>query len=947
MAGCSFYGLMTTLMWISLMVKADGKQTRKIAGKCELYTGDTCKQYLGGKHVFIKDLSSQASLEARTKNWLETAQSIIRISDKCWPHAKILICYHIFPICDETKLSPLNKRFCQDECKFLEQQVCREEFVIAKSINAIKQFVPSCWALPRTGTPAHANCQKLPSLVRELAVEYSRNLTATNKDRVALKCHFKAYNFERKSDLKVYWVRNGTKLNMNIRKFRLKRRSRGRYQFVSTLIIKYVTFADAGKYDCVAAQGKLFAKSSVFLSVLKRDPLTDDKETEEKVKKVPNKYGDGLGRCVPYKGQVCAKYMKQKGSNNVFEYSFSPQSLVEKQLVREFRRIKKNNHFSDRCLEMSLAIMCFNVFNTCNKSATTPASRLCHEDCHLFDKVYCKYEVEMARKHTSAFEFLPDCTLLPQENKLCEPMKDIVFGGSKNGTKCYKGVGKDYDGKVNISKTGKACEPWINHSPVYKFTHNYCRNFGGENYAPWCFVAGGKKEFCDILKCDKSANDSSSDSTISGCYSDVGEDYRGQIKVSQSGKQCLQWNVVGSYEARHSYCRNYGGKREAPWCYVSKDKKEYCDIPKCRLSAKIASGSSPSLVYYVVPVAIVLSVLLLVVLVMLLYLKQQKKGESSSHSSAQVPNGDAVAVTTVKVSKDKIGSPRVPGPMDKQVPEVNNCSVNFLEMIGKGFFMELWKAELVENDQSVTPLLVKRLSADATKGLVNAFNLEISNVRGLDNPNIAELLCVSKPGAVPFLGYGGDSQRDLKTCLMQSRPDACLESRFMCVDYDVLIDMAVQICSGVEYLHENSIVHKDLGTRSCLIDSDCTVKIAHFGIGLYLHPGDYYHDNYMTLPARWMSPEALQTKKFTKSNDIWSLGVLFWELFSFADRPYGDVSDKEAMALVSQGHLLQCPDECPAGFYSLMKECWTMDPDERMKLNLIMEKLTSWNGTVC
>ena len=77
---------------------------------------------------------------------------------------------------------------------------------------------------------------------------------------------------------------------------------------------------------------------------------------------------------------------------------------------------------------MSLAIMCFNVFNTCNKSATTPASRLCHEDCHLFDKVYCKYEVEMARKHTSAFEFLPDCTLLPQENKLCEPMKDIVFG---------------------------------------------------------------------------------------------------------------------------------------------------------------------------------------------------------------------------------------------------------------------------------------------------------------------------------------------------------------------------------------------------------------------------------------------------------------------------------------------------------------------------------------
>ena len=77
---------------------------------------------------------------------------------------------------------------------------------------------------------------------------------------------------------------------------------------------------------------------------------------------------------------------------------------------------------------MSLAVMCFNVFNTCNKSAVTPASRLCHGDCHLFDKVHCKYEAEMARKHSSAFEFLPDCTLLPEKNKLCEPMHGFVFG---------------------------------------------------------------------------------------------------------------------------------------------------------------------------------------------------------------------------------------------------------------------------------------------------------------------------------------------------------------------------------------------------------------------------------------------------------------------------------------------------------------------------------------
>ena len=56
---------------------------------------------------------------------------------------------------------------------------------------------------------------------------------------------------------------------------------------------------------------------------------------------------------------------------------------------------------------------------------------------------------------------------------------------------------------MNVSKTGRPCKSWIKHSSVYKFTHNYCRNFGGENYSPWCFVANGEKEFCNIPKCEK------------------------------------------------------------------------------------------------------------------------------------------------------------------------------------------------------------------------------------------------------------------------------------------------------------------------------------------------------------------------------------------------------------------------------------------------------------
>lgn len=76
------------------------------------------------------------------------------------------------------------------------------------------------------------------------------------------------------------------------------------------------------------------------------------------------------------------------------------------------------------------------------------------------------------------------------------------------------------------------------------------------------------------------------DERYTTCFHGKGEGYRGQVKTSLSGKPCLQWDAVDSYRESHSYCRNYGGEREAPWCFTTKDKKEYCDIPKCTLACK-------------------------------------------------------------------------------------------------------------------------------------------------------------------------------------------------------------------------------------------------------------------------------------------------------------------------------------------------------------------------
>ena len=117
------------------------------------------------KVIFFYDTSSfyfTLSLNESTFNF--AAHKISGMSHRCWPHAKALLCFHTFPLCGSDKKTPANRRFCQDECRFLEQYVCRNEFYIAKGLSTISQFVPSCGTLPKPGTPGHSDCLKLPTL---------------------------------------------------------------------------------------------------------------------------------------------------------------------------------------------------------------------------------------------------------------------------------------------------------------------------------------------------------------------------------------------------------------------------------------------------------------------------------------------------------------------------------------------------------------------------------------------------------------------------------------------------------------------------------------------------------------------------------------------------------------------------------------------------------------
>lgn len=116
----------------------------------------------------------------------------------------------------------------------------------------------------------------------------------------------------------------------------------------------------------------------------------------------------------------------------------------------------------------------------------------------------------------------------------------------------------------------------------------------------------------------------------------------------------------------------------------------------------------------------------------------------------------------------------------------------------------------------------------------------------------------------------------------------------------------------MEYLASHSYVHKDLAARNVLVGEQLHVKISDLGLSREIYSSDYYCLQPKTLlPIRWMPPEAITYGKFSSDSDIWSFGVVLWEMFSYGLQPYYGFSNQEVMEMVRKRQLLPCPEDCP------------------------------------
>ncbi|GFR66256.1 neurite outgrowth regulated kinase precursor [Elysia marginata] len=158
-----------------------------------------------------------------------------------------------------------------------------------------------------------------------------------------------------------------------------------------------------------------------------------------------------------------------------------------------------------------------------------------------------------------------------------------------------------------------------------------------------------------------------------------------------------------------------------------------------------------------------------------------------------------------------------------------------------------------------------------------------------------------------------------------------------------MLSFARQVAMAMEYMSEKKYVHRDLAARNVLIDHGKVVKVCDFGLSR-----DVFHDNHYKkltngkLPLKWMAIESLRDRIFTTQSDVWSFGIVLWEIVTMGASPYPSVALADLYYVLSSGYRMDKPSNCSQQLYDIMRSCWVEEPLERpdfTQLRLMLEDL--------
>ncbi|XP_032082756.1 fibroblast growth factor receptor 3-like isoform X4 [Thamnophis elegans] len=271
--------------------------------------------------------------------------------------------------------------------------------------------------------------------------------------------------------------------------------------------------------------------------------------------------------------------------------------------------------------------------------------------------------------------------------------------------------------------------------------------------------------------------------------------------------------------------------------------------------------------------------------------------------------------------------------------------------LGEGCFGQVVMAEAMGIDkekpsQPVT-VAVKMLKDDATDKDLSDLVSEMEMMKMIGkHKNIINLLgaCTQDGPLYVLVEYA--SKGNLREYLRARRLPGMDYSFDTCkmpeeqLAFKDLVSCAYQVARGMEYLASQKCIHRDLAARNVLVTEDHVMKIADFGLARDVHNIDYYKKTTNgRLPVKWMAPEALFDRVYTHQSDVWSFGVLLWEIFTLGGSPYPGIPVEELFKLLKEGHRMDKPANCTPDLYMIMRECWHAVPSQRPTFKQLVEDL--------
>eukprot|EP00040_Diaphanoeca_grandis_P023518 m.128105 g.128105 ORF g.128105 m.128105 type:complete len:599 (-) comp29314_c0_seq1:618-2414(-) len=260
--------------------------------------------------------------------------------------------------------------------------------------------------------------------------------------------------------------------------------------------------------------------------------------------------------------------------------------------------------------------------------------------------------------------------------------------------------------------------------------------------------------------------------------------------------------------------------------------------------------------------------------------------------------------------------------------ELPRKDIKLGKMLGAGNYGEVYKASYArEKDKMV--VAVKTVKEDSMG--IEEFMREAQVMKQMKHPNLVRLIGVCSAELPMYIVTEMVPHGDLLSYLRKQTSAKEINTK-------AKLYISSQVADGMSYLENKNVIHRDLAARNCLVADDLVIKIADFGMGRVIDDL-YTAKTGSKMPVKWSAPESLCYNAFSSASDVWSFGILLWEVVTLGNNPYPDIESKDVLNKLESDYRMPEPSNCPMGMYSEMKSCWMMRAEDRPSFKQLAENL--------